>query len=124
MNALTKQFNEIQDQLEKAQIELSTFEHLQKQEEIAASRRLQVHISLSLEFFLDFDFYHMAIQISGYGRTSKKRNGKRIRITEKIFGITSRTSKFRSLILVFLFFRHQSLARADYLIDIFVMFYY
>ncbi|XP_065218852.1 cell division cycle 5-like protein [Planococcus citri] len=41
VNASTKQFNEIQDQIEKAQIELSTFKHLQKQEEIAASRRLQ-----------------------------------------------------------------------------------
>ncbi|XKL60760.1 hypothetical protein PGB90_007817 [Kerria lacca] len=38
---LTKQFNDLQDQIEKACIELSTFKHLQKQEEMAIPRRIQ-----------------------------------------------------------------------------------
>jgi len=39
---LMKKLNEIQDQIEKATVELSTFKYLQKQEEFAIPRRIQV----------------------------------------------------------------------------------
>ncbi|KAK7575556.1 hypothetical protein V9T40_011842 [Parthenolecanium corni] len=38
---LTKQYNELLNEIEKATIELSTFKHLQKQEELAIPRRIQ-----------------------------------------------------------------------------------
>lgn len=40
---LMKQYDDLQDQIEKAGIELSTFKHLQKQEELAIPRRIQVN---------------------------------------------------------------------------------
>lgn len=39
---LIKQYNDLEDQIEKACIELSTFQHLQTHEEMAIPRRIKV----------------------------------------------------------------------------------
>lgn len=89
---LTKQFNEIQDQIEKAGIELSTFRHLQQHEDFAIPRRIQVLLlfecysnTLPDRNIRNFVLYRSLFL--GFRRGRAKTNCKRRQPSKKVFGI-------------------------------------